>query len=279
MFQFAAAKAISYDQNRDLYVDTRSSFWSDKRYQRKFLLDRFSIDYIPFQVNHYYDLFVAKLKQKPSPRNSPIIASDHISLFFEDNNQGYYPLSRFNGYSNLWLSGYFQAHQYFDRYKSLIATMYRLQKPLASRSTYFYDAIKYQNSASICLRFYEESTDPSAHSNEHGSFQFKSINNALQQIYTRDPNIYLYIFTTKSPEFLSCLDLNSNYCLITPWQGFNDPFESLALLSQCNYHIITNSSFYWWGAFLSQMANPKTTVFATDNFFNPSSVLPNWIKI
>jgi len=279
MFQFAAAKAISYKQNRDLYVDTKSSFWFDKLYQRKFQLGRFSIDYIPFEINHYYDLSIIKIKKKLLHRTSPNPASDSNNLFFEDDNKDYYPLCQFNSYSNLWLSGYYQAYQYFDQYKSLIISMYRLQKPSAPRSRYFYDAIKSQNSASICLRFYEESSDPSAHSNDQGPFQFQSINNALQQIYTIDPNVNLYIFTTKSPEFLSYLDLNCNYSLVTPSQGFTDPFESLSLLSQCKYHIITNSSFYWWGAFLSQLANPMATVFATDNFVNSSSILPNWIKI
>ena len=38
----------------------------------------------------------------------------------------------------------------------------------------------------------------------------------------------------------------------------SDPFEAMYHMSLCSNHIICNSSFGWWGAWLGEMAFPKT---------------------
>ena len=49
--------------------------------------------------------------------------------------------------------------------------------------------------------------------------------------------------------------------------------EDLYLMSQFQYHIISNSSFYWWGAWL---ANGKIVV-SNDKFKNKKQNCQNWI--
>jgi hypothetical protein len=43
-------------------------------------------------------------------------------------------------------------------------------------------------------------------------------------------------------------------------------------MSLCNYHIIANSSFSWWGSWL---ANSKQTI-APKKWFSPNGSLLNW---
>ena len=62
--------------------------------------------------------------------------------------------------------------------------------------------------------------------------------------------------------------------------------EDLALMSLCDHHIIANSSYSWWGAFLSK--NPNKKIICPTNYvvgpspndwINGNYYPPNWINI
>lgn len=63
-------------------------------------------------------------------------------------------------------------------------------------------------------------------------------------VFSDEPNL--------AREFFA--DLNSNFLFIDP-PPHNDPGESLFLMTQGVAHIISNSTFAWWGAFLSKTSN------------------------
>ena len=48
----------------------------------------------------------------------------------------------------------------------------------------------------------------------------------------------------------------------------NDPYTDLCIMSLCNYHIIANSSFSWWGAWLSD----SKKVFAPKRWFGGNAI-------
>jgi len=63
-----------------------------------------------------------------------------------------------------------------------------------------------------------------------------------------------------------------------------DPFKELCLMSKCDHHIIANSSFSWWGAWLNQKKDKK--VIAPSLWFGKSMnkdtsdiYCEEWIKI
>jgi len=65
--------------------------------------------------------------------------------------------------------------------------------------------------------------------------------------------------------------------------GPEKAYEDLRLMSLCRHHIIANSSFSWWGAWLS--AHPGKIVIAPKKWFNLDDIntddlLPEgWLRL
>ena len=90
------------------------------------------------------------------------------------------------------------------------------------------------------------------------------------------PNLPVLIFSDDIP-WCESVFLNSRFKFIKS----NDTQIDLCLMSMCDYHIIANSSFSWWGAWL---AKSKKTIAPSAWFQNEYShwntkdlYLPDWI--
>jgi hypothetical protein len=53
-------------------------------------------------------------------------------------------------------------------------------------------------------------------------------------------------------------------------EGLED-YEEMWLMSLCNHHIISNSSFSWWGSFLNNLINSKKRIYAPSIWLGPTA--------
>ena len=72
-----------------------------------------------------------------------------------------------------------------------------------------------------------------------------------------DRALHFFIFCSHRSSLLDGLRLPGKVTYVTPDDGFEGTIEGLWLMTQCRHHIITNSSFYWWGAWLSSANYPS----------------------
>lgn len=109
--------------------------------------------------------------------------------------------------------------------------------------------------------------------------------NALKYIQSKIQDISLYIFSDDINWVRNNFDFLSNYNVT--FINHNKDTESyidMQLMSNCQYNIIANSTFSWWGAWLNK--NPLKMVLAPKIWFKKNKrlqdnhIVPDdWIKI
>lgn len=209
--------------------------------------------------------------------NYPILKSNIYDCFYLDLNidnhigeGGEYTVSEethcfneelFNScQDNVNLSGYFQSYKYFDGIKQKIKRDFTFL-PLSV------EVIPQKGSLAIHIRRTDYLGLPEYHTNltqDYYAAALDSIGSFSEAIVFSD---------------------DIDWCKTVPlFQGFTfslgDPYFDLQLMSRCDNHIIANSSFSWWGAWLSGSNN----VIAPKDWFGPALndhdvsgyYLPSW---
>jgi hypothetical protein len=168
-------------------------------------------------------------------------------------------------HKQLCLSGYFQSEKYFQSKAEDIKYIFSPSKDWISDVQ-----SSHRESVSVHVRRGDYLHLP----NHHPCCTLDYYNEALQQF----PNSKIVIF---SDDIEWCKkQFDSNYTFI---QGQSD-YDDLWTMSKCDHHIIANSSFSWWGAWLGH--NPHKTVIAPKNWFgknlkhNTNDLYPDeWVTI
>lgn len=256
LFQYAFGRALE-ESNPGLHVDFDLT-WFDGQSKRKFELDAFNV----------------KLRKHEGQCCSPQII---------ESGYHYQPglLSRREG--DYKVVGYFQSEKYFqaisDKIRNEISLVGELPDPRPAAGA-----------ISIHVRrgdYVEEGIK-----NHHGLKGIEYYATALENIRTKDPMTNkVLIFHDKIQEDDTILtdieNLAKDLHMVVQYanKGLSDAQE-LILMSRCHHHILANSSFSWWGAWLNP--NMKKIVVAPEVWFigkakeihNTKDQLPNgWLRI
>lgn len=119
----------------------------------------------------------------------------------------------------------------------------------------------------------------------HGLCAIGYYQKAIALINNQVPDAHFYIFSDDT-EWVSqsLLPGLKNARVVHHNQGA-DSWQDMALMSMCKHHIIANSSFSWWGAWLNP--DKKKTVIAPEKwfarpsaYFDDTDIVPSgWIKL
>ena len=93
---------------------------------------------------------------------------------------------------------------------------------------------------------------------------------ALDQL-PKDCQVILF-----SDDYPQALQLFKSFGINVMLTGGTDKFVDMCMMTKCNYHIIANSSFSWWGAWLS---NSKKVIAPKKWFGNAQHMPKNWSDI
>jgi hypothetical protein len=279
MFQYAVGRSLAQKYNTELKLDIRDF--------KHYTLRNYSLNYFNIVDNFAtpVDLSLVLLhSEKPVAkafkyiiRNTPLVQPiEHIK------EKGYnFQENILNLRDNVYLDGYWQSEKYFLDIEEIIKKEFSTVNPLTKASQDIADQIKDCESVSIHVRRGDYVSDPTTNS-IHGVCGLEYYCKAIDLIREKVDTPHFFIISD-DPEWACC---NIKPDAPTTYVRRNDSskdYEDMCLMSMCKYHIIANSSFSWWGAWLS--GNPDKIVIAPRRWFNQKECnindrLPeSWIKL
>lgn len=183
----------------------------------------------------------------------------------------------------VYLHGYFQSEQYFADHLPRIRDELRITTPPDARNAEWLDRIRQDPRAvSVHLRrgdYVAVAKAGETHGTCDAAYYARAIAH-LREATGSAPRAYVF---SDDPDWVRAnLQLDAEMEVV----GHNGPtahYEDLRLMSACRHHIIANSTFSWWGAWLDDRPG-KTVIapqrwFATDRLVNPDILPADWVRL
>lgn len=278
MFQYAFGLSLSRKLNCGLYLDsTILRETGHNMVLRNYELDIFS-DEIRIADTQQINKFIRPGKLQRLLNKTGISKTTvyrEKSLRFDANALCVTPPAYFDGF--------WQTEKYFNA--KLLRQAFAFTRSLNSKSGEIATEIAQQNNP-VSIHIRRGDYVSSKPTNElHGLCSLAYYQNAIALINERISYPHFYIFSDDAEWTEQNLIPSLKNATLVHHNKGTDSWQDMALMSKCRHHIIANSSFSWWGAWLS--ADEKKTVIAPQNWFaKPSAyfddvdIVPsNWIKI
>lgn len=245
MLQYAYGRALSLQYNMNLILD--KSFLERK--DTGVTLRDYNLDI--FNINPSFDV----------PLNTPIRVIEphfHYSVMLAN-------LPEIHPNSDIYVDGYFQSYKYFESFKSQICKDFTINWDLGKDINTFKDEILNTTSVSIHVR-----RGDYLKTAFHGTMEMDEYYNKAIDIIERsvsDPTYYIF---SEDIEWCKANFTNPNMIIVDSSLSGEKSEGHFELMRSCKHHIIANSSFSWWTAYLSE--NVNKIIISPKKWFNDSKV-------
>lgn len=165
---------------------------------------------------------------------------------------------------NAYIEGYWQSPKYFADCESVIRQDLTLRVPPDQRNQALADWIADIEAVSVHIRRGDYLTRPTA-LEKFARCSDDYYRRAMDSLRERSEQPHFILFSDEPEWARENFAMNSDITVIDGNGGDND-YLDLWLMSLCKHHIIANSSFSWWGAWLGCHADK--IVIAPRRWFN-----------
>lgn len=173
--------------------------------------------------------------------------------------------------------GYWQNYKYYDWLKQNIND-FKIKSSLFPEQLWSYDnqISSIVNSVSVHIR----RGDYFAPHNIgiYGVCSESYYINAMKKMQSLVPNALFFIFSDDINWVKNHIEMNDNTIIIPNYNI--SQFAYIELMSYCKHHIVSNSSFSWWGAVLYELPESKVIAPKRWTFTSEETIaLDKWIKM
>ena len=186
--------------------------------------------------------------------------------------------------ANTYLEGYFQSESYFKKHREIILKEFKFPSLDPINEALKNTIIACANAVSIHIRRGDYLKSKNVF-DTHGILPLTYYKKALDILKDKHPVISLFIFSDDMNWVKGNLKVDNFKIYYIDNNSIGDSWKDMALMSYCKHHIIANSSFSWWGAWLNQYAEKIVIAparwFADGNVhaFENDIVPDSWIRI
>ena len=247
MFQYAMGRALSLQHHASLILDI--SWFSSSMLdctKREFLLDKFPNIATSKMVLCYDKYAIPKWKRVSKKLISyifPITTLIQPELTYWPQIEHIPPPVR--------LAGYWQSEKFFSTCTNKIMQDFTFPDLPEGTGTFLAKKIQSTpNSVSLHIRRGDYISNAKASAN-HGFLGQNYYQKSLQYIKNEFGLTTIFIFSDDPDWVAKNFDCNGHTAVIIDLHLLHSPYHDMHLMSLCKHHIIANSTFSWWGAWLS----------------------------
>lgn len=266
MFQYAIGKLLAEKKKAALFFDL--SFFEDQEKRPGFTPRQFELGVFNPQFQIAEQATVQSFLQPVKNKRLRRFFGLPVTTYYRED------VCRFDAsvlslQPPLYLDGYFQSEQYYAGNDEMIHRLFTFPATHAGHHNQLIQAIENTNAVAVHFRRGDYVSDAVTGS-FHGICSLDYYRQAFQLIEAKVPDPHFYIFSD---------DINWVEQQVTGWasnitfvKGNNEApgWVDMMLMSKCRHHIIANSSFSWWGAWLNKKAGKQ--VIAPLKWFNDVSI-------
>jgi hypothetical protein len=279
MFQYAAGRSLALHLNDRYALDLK--------------------DFDRYALHHGYELkrvFNVPVEPTTSDELKLVLGLRGLSLLKKILRRGQFSILRgkkfivephfnfwpefFSLNSSAYLHGYWQSEKYFKSIEKVIRDDFSFKKPLAGKNLLIANEIQQTNAVCLHIRRGDYLSDAK-------TYRIMSVcdisyyERAISYMAAKVSNPIFYVFSDDMYWVKQGISITYPTVYVDHNRG-EDSYVDMQLMSLCKHHIIANSSFSWWGAWLNPSA--KKIVVAPRLWFknrnNDSDLIPiEWIRL
>lgn len=180
-----------------------------------------------------------------------------------------------------YLVGYWQSEKYFSDVETQIRQDFTFRIPMNGENSAVAAQISSVNAVSLHVRRGDYVSNAKAAAT-HGLCTIDYFQEAIKYISSKTSSPHFFVFSDDISWVKCNLHIDYSHQYIDHNYG-SQSYNDMRLMSLCKHHIIANSSFSWWGAWLNSSSNKL--VITPKNWFagrgkNTSDLIPSaWIPI
>ena len=183
---------------------------------------------------------------------------------------------------NAYIFGYWQSEKYFLDHEEQIRREFSFKPFTDSVNIELAQKIKDSPCAvSLHIRRGDFVSNPKANT-YHGALPPSYYADALRYLSKELPSLELFVFSDDIEWVKANVDFATHPVHFVSHNTGANSFQDMALMSLCNHHVIANSSFSWWGAWLNP-SKDKIVIAPKDWFMKPintKDLIPSsWIRL